>query len=161
MLSILALSIGVGSATARVQSGDDLDTLDRLVVQLYRAGKYAEATDCRQTSIGSGRTSIRPAHPEVGAALKPRRAAQRPGPLCGGRAQRALAITEKAARPRSSGCRQPPQQPHEGKEPSEEGHASNNINYGYEPPVGMSAGERHDGRQKIDAGSPIPLAIFG
>jgi hypothetical protein len=41
----VAFSMGIGSATARAQSSDDLDALNQQVQQLYRAGKYPEAAN--------------------------------------------------------------------------------------------------------------------
>jgi hypothetical protein len=48
---LVALSIGIGSASAQPQQSDDLDTLNQQIVRLYQAGKYAEATDIAKRAL--------------------------------------------------------------------------------------------------------------
>jgi hypothetical protein len=63
------LSIAIGSIAARAQQNSDLDTLNQQVVQLYRAGKYSEATDIAKRVLALTERQFGPEDAKVGTAL--------------------------------------------------------------------------------------------
>jgi hypothetical protein len=75
---------GVGSPMAM---SDDLGTLNRQVIQLYRAGKYVDATDIASRALAMAERQFGRSAIGVGITLDNLGLLYRaPGPLCGGRA---------------------------------------------------------------------------
>jgi len=101
--AVLALCTVVGCATSGLaQQTRDLDSLNRQVVQLYKAGKYDEAIPLAQNAIALTVVENGPGHPTVGTRLTDLAELYR----AQGRYaeaepvfKRALAITEKALGP--------------------------------------------------------------
>ena len=63
---LVAMTAGVGSVRAQ---DDDLDALNQQVVELYQAGKYAEATPIAERMLGLTERRFGPDHPQVGTSL--------------------------------------------------------------------------------------------
>jgi tetratricopeptide (TPR) repeat protein/CHAT domain-containing protein len=63
---LMAMTAGVGSARA---PDDDLDSLNQQVVELYQAGKYAEATPIADRVLALAERRFGPDHPQVGTRL--------------------------------------------------------------------------------------------
>jgi tetratricopeptide (TPR) repeat protein len=96
------LSIAIGSIAARAQQNSDLDTLNQQVVQLYRAGKYSEATDIAKRVLALTERQFGPEDAKVGTALNNLAELYRTqGRLAEAETlyKRALAIDEKALGP--------------------------------------------------------------
>jgi CHAT domain-containing protein/Tfp pilus assembly protein PilF len=102
LIVIVACSLVIVSITAAAQQSDDLKSLDQQVLQLYRAGKYAEATEVAERALSLAERRFGPDHPIVGGRLNnlavlyenQGRYADAEPPL-----KRALAIDEKALGP--------------------------------------------------------------
>jgi tetratricopeptide (TPR) repeat protein/CHAT domain-containing protein len=62
-------SMAIGSFAAETQRSNELATLYQQVVQLYQAGKYAEATDIAKRALALAEHQFGPDHPTVGTAL--------------------------------------------------------------------------------------------
>jgi CHAT domain-containing protein/tetratricopeptide (TPR) repeat protein len=69
LVFLAALSVAVPSPPATAQSGDALDALNQQVVQLYGAGKYAEATDIAQRALALTERQLGPNHTRVAPVL--------------------------------------------------------------------------------------------
>jgi tetratricopeptide (TPR) repeat protein len=70
LVFLVAFSLGLGSATARAQSSDDdLKALNQRVGTLYRAGKYAEATDIAKRALSLAESQFGHDNPTVGTFL--------------------------------------------------------------------------------------------
>jgi tetratricopeptide (TPR) repeat protein len=65
LVFLVAFSIGIGSATARAQSSDDLAVMDGRVREFYQAGRYAEAYDLAQHALALAESRFGPNHPIV------------------------------------------------------------------------------------------------
>src|SRR5215472_3522879 len=66
---LVAFSMWIGSPTAGAQSSEDLETLNRQVVQLFGAGRYAEATGIARRALALAEAQYGPDHLKVAAAL--------------------------------------------------------------------------------------------
>src|SRR5215467_6280131 len=98
----VALWIGLGLFTAQAQQADELESLNRQVVRLYQAGKYAEATDIAKRALAIAEKTLGPDHPTVGSTLNNLAALYREQGSYGEAEplmKRALAIDEKALGP--------------------------------------------------------------
>jgi CHAT domain-containing protein/tetratricopeptide (TPR) repeat protein len=60
---------GVEPMTARAEGADDAYALNRQVVQLYRQGEYAEATEIAKRVLQLREKALGPEHPDVGQSL--------------------------------------------------------------------------------------------
>jgi CHAT domain-containing protein/tetratricopeptide (TPR) repeat protein len=60
---------GAGSWPVFAQSSSDLDALNQQIVQLYEAGKYAEATTMAERAVNLAERQFGSAHPVVGTSL--------------------------------------------------------------------------------------------
>jgi CHAT domain-containing protein/tetratricopeptide (TPR) repeat protein len=70
LVALLAtLVLGIGAVVAQAQGSDDLATLNEKVLQLYRAGNYAEATEIAKRSLALAERQSGPHHPDVGTSL--------------------------------------------------------------------------------------------
>jgi esterase/lipase superfamily enzyme/Tfp pilus assembly protein PilF len=102
LIVLAALLVGAGSTSATAQDTNDIDALNRQVVQLYQAGNYAEAERNAERAVRLAEGKFGPDHPNVGVALNNLGQLYR----AEGRYseaepffKRALAITEKALGP--------------------------------------------------------------
>lgn len=69
MIATLLLLAGAGPMSARAQGTNDLDALNKRTSELYRAGKYAEATEVAKQSLAIAEQQFGPNHHQVGTAL--------------------------------------------------------------------------------------------
>jgi tetratricopeptide (TPR) repeat protein/CHAT domain-containing protein len=69
LMGFVALVAGIGPLRAQAQPTDDLDALNRQVVQLYQAGKYAEATALAKRSLSVTERKFGPDHPSAATVL--------------------------------------------------------------------------------------------
>lgn len=66
VVALLFIVVDVGAVQAQ---GDELDALDRQIVGLFRAGKYAQATPMAERALALTERRLGPDHPRVGARL--------------------------------------------------------------------------------------------
>jgi tetratricopeptide (TPR) repeat protein len=102
LIFLVAFSLVIGSATARAQQSDNLDTLNQQVLHLYQAGKYSEATDIAKRALAVAQRQFGSDDAKVGTVLNNLAVLYREQgryaeaePLV----KRALAIDEKALGP--------------------------------------------------------------
>jgi len=98
LMAFVVLSIGIVSATTHAQQSDDLDALNRQALQLYQAGKYAEATDIANRALALAERQFGLEHPKFADALSSLAVtyrAQHRYAEAESLAKRALAIDEK------------------------------------------------------------------
>ena len=69
LILVMVVVAGLGVPAARAQGGDDLAALNAQVVQLYQAGKYAEATEIAKRSLVLAEKQSGRDHPDVGQSL--------------------------------------------------------------------------------------------
>jgi CHAT domain-containing protein/tetratricopeptide (TPR) repeat protein len=69
LIAFAVCLITIDSFAAETQRSDDLDTLNKQVVQLYQAGSYPEATDIAKRALALAERQFGPDHPTVGTAL--------------------------------------------------------------------------------------------
>jgi CHAT domain-containing protein/Tfp pilus assembly protein PilF len=69
LIVLVVCLMAVGSIAAQAQHSDDLKSLNQQAVQLYSAGKYAEATVIAKRALAIAERKFGPGHPEVGTAL--------------------------------------------------------------------------------------------
>jgi len=70
MILVAGLVCGiVFASTAHSQKNDDAAALDAEVIRLYRAGKYAEATEIAKRSLAIREKALGPDHPDVATSL--------------------------------------------------------------------------------------------
>ena len=69
LILVVVVLAGLGAPAARAQGGNDLAALNAQVVQLYQAGKYAEATEIAKRSLALAEKQSGPDHPSVGTSL--------------------------------------------------------------------------------------------
>ena len=97
-LAVLAIGPSQGAA----QTTEDLSALNQQVVELYQAGKYAEAISVAQQALALAKKLHGPDHPRVGDSLNNLAALYRAQGRYGEAEplfQRSLAITEQALGP--------------------------------------------------------------
>jgi CHAT domain-containing protein/tetratricopeptide (TPR) repeat protein len=69
LIFFVAVSIGIASVPSCTQESDDFNALNRQVVQLYQAGKYAEATDVATRALALAEREFGANDSKVGTAL--------------------------------------------------------------------------------------------
>ncbi len=66
---ILCLVAGILDPQSGRAETDNLDALNRQVVQLYQKGEYAKATEVAKRSLALAESELGPDHPDVGQSL--------------------------------------------------------------------------------------------
>jgi tetratricopeptide (TPR) repeat protein/CHAT domain-containing protein len=71
LIVFIAFSVGIGCPTAKAQrADDDLNALNQQVDQLYRAGKYAEATEIAERALALAKRQFGPSHAQIVPAVR-------------------------------------------------------------------------------------------
>ena len=70
LILTVAVLAGLGAMAARAQGEDEISKLYRQVDQLYRAGKYSEATELAGHSLATAEAKYGPSHPVTATAVE-------------------------------------------------------------------------------------------